>query len=571
MSKMKYVRLLVTRALNLYAWSILVFCSTANAFWVGDAVVLIEAGVAEVHQDMTRQALRAVSYSSPVGAVRFTDEMLEKVVTANARTDEIQWIPEYHFDNVLNDGSRRLVDLRKLFFAALTKSEPISLEEADRLRNYLGSALHTLQDFYSHTDWVEQQLKHNPPELAEINHELGRTEMGNSPTPTKESPHCDFRHSIINPRTEDLFSGQAIDPLQLAKADDFECAHGLFAPVLGINKDGPGRQGYSDARRLAVRATTTFVQVQILSQATNVQSVCALLQGSYCRFATQLVASASPSASVVGQSVVLSAVVSISPGQDAPPGITLNGSVIFSENGHVLCTAALLPHSGVGACSTAFSTAGNHTVVARYGGDDLLREASTSLVQTVVQTQSQGFFWRGTAQITKCSIPFPCNFLTYNLNDGFPASIAFRDGGEPLNMRLDQTFGCIGTTVSISPSGGSFTYSLSSDEPAWPDQVPSTITFTTTAVTPNSMSGTISVRFDRQRYDLQPGQGTAEGTWSVTRSPTPFPKCLLPVRRRGIPSGGDTPQFFCPAGSGNNFGCDYRGANTPARTNDWAQ
>jgi hypothetical protein len=186
-------------------------------------------------------------------------------------------------------------------------------------------------------------------------------------------------------------------------------------------------------------------------------------------------------------------------------------------------------------------------------------------------------FYAGSAQITNCNIPVGvqggCNFLSYNINVGNSAALEFRLGGEDLNIRLDQQYGCIGTTANISNTVGStFSYTLTSDDP-FALQTPSTTSYTVTASTPDVISGTLNITFPLSSYNGQSGTGTATGTWSVTKVATAFPKCLRPLYKSGRASdgalyGGDTPAFFCPS-YGDYWGCHYLSPSALARDGEW--
>lgn len=175
-------------------------------------------------------------------------------------------------------------------------------------------------------------------------------------------------------------------------------------------------------------------------------------------------------------------------------------------------------------------------------------------------------FWQGTASISNCSEQGACNFLTYNLGRSGGATLAFRAGSESLNMRVDQEFGCIGATSSISGAVGStFSYALSSGPP-FSNQPSSALTYTVTSASATAMSGTLAVRFDRAGYNGQQGQGTASGTWSVTKRSTSFPKCLPPAS--GLPLTFNTPSFFCTNLS-NEYGCSFSNVNSAGRIGEW--
>lgn len=170
-------------------------------------------------------------------------------------------------------------------------------------------------------------------------------------------------------------------------------------------------------------------------------------------------------------------------------------------------------------------------------------------------------FWTGTAVIKQCSENGACNFLTYNLNKPEVAVLNFQTAASNLNIRLDQEFGCIGATSGISPSAGSsFSYTLSSAAP-FSNQPASTTNFTITNVTETSMSGTLSVSFDKKLYNGLNGTGTASGTWQAVKRGATFPKCLPPTNPA------DSPAFFCA--SIVDRGCFFVPQAAPGRTNEW--
>lgn len=233
-----------------------------------------------VHQDITREALRKISIQSQLGRSTFTASAIEVIVEANRQVDDVQVMPSLHCDdNNLNACSLRIGDLKKIIISRLSDPNPAGMTEeeqwvrADYTRQYIGSALHTLQDFYSHTNWVEN----NPTTVA--------TFLGNSPLPrfdgnSVEKNCAPDTSTLVTRKPFHLISGYAIGTgvvdLQIAIVPDFECAHGLVQN--GIHKDWPERIGGATAKKLAVVATVEFVQ-QIIAQASNPQSVCAFLGG----------------------------------------------------------------------------------------------------------------------------------------------------------------------------------------------------------------------------------------------------------------------------------------------------
>jgi hypothetical protein len=69
---------------------------------------------------------------------------------ANMKVDVDQTSSAKHFDGENFDGGQVL-----LVQAKTNVIEALRNDNGEAARNFLGAALHTLQDFYSHTNWVE--------------------------------------------------------------------------------------------------------------------------------------------------------------------------------------------------------------------------------------------------------------------------------------------------------------------------------------------------------------------------------------------------------------------------------
>lgn len=108
--------------------------------------------VGTTHKDMTKQAVKELDqefFSTP----RLTKSMkkaIEEIWEANAAVDEDQTHSAKHFDGEnFNGGKTRVVELEQAVVSAL------EAEDAAGARQSLGQALHTIQDFYAHSDYVE--------------------------------------------------------------------------------------------------------------------------------------------------------------------------------------------------------------------------------------------------------------------------------------------------------------------------------------------------------------------------------------------------------------------------------
>jgi hypothetical protein len=84
------------------------------------------------------------------------------IAEANMAVDDDQTASALHFDGENFDGGQaRLVQLKKDTIAA------VKAGDAESARKSLGGALHTLQDFYAHSNWVELGS-------TDINYALGK-------------------------------------------------------------------------------------------------------------------------------------------------------------------------------------------------------------------------------------------------------------------------------------------------------------------------------------------------------------------------------------------------------------
>ena len=107
------------------------------------------------HQDITQRGIEALD-KRYFGVPKLTASMqkaLDQIIEADAKVDDDQTSSAKHFDGENATGAQlRLATLKQNVLDAL-RSDPINTTGA---RDNLGSALHTIQDFYSHSNWVEQ-------------------------------------------------------------------------------------------------------------------------------------------------------------------------------------------------------------------------------------------------------------------------------------------------------------------------------------------------------------------------------------------------------------------------------
>jgi hypothetical protein len=112
-----------------------------------------------IHEEMTREALSSC----------FSPRAIEIIIAANRRQDALGGQighDEYHFDNnAIDKGNRYIIEQRGIVIASLLSPGVLSAWIA------FGRLIHTVQDFYSHTNYIPlwlDQFKGTPPAPSEI-------------------------------------------------------------------------------------------------------------------------------------------------------------------------------------------------------------------------------------------------------------------------------------------------------------------------------------------------------------------------------------------------------------------
>ena len=82
------------------------------------------------------------------------------IVAANLATDSDQFNSELHFDNcTFALGAQRIVDLWKLIESPIQENPYVTF----------GTMIHTVQDFYAHSNWVELHEGASPVRVWDLN------------------------------------------------------------------------------------------------------------------------------------------------------------------------------------------------------------------------------------------------------------------------------------------------------------------------------------------------------------------------------------------------------------------
>lgn len=209
-----------------------------------------------IHEDITRDALSEISTRVEGEFVAFSPQAIKEVMVANRSIDTVSipflrriipspafWVAANHFDNELFESSSgRLLRLRREAGDAARRND------GSTARKRLGEALHTLQDFYAHSNWVEIGATVG---ARRINDDLGERVIPN-PGNFAFCPNDPNRLEDIGLLipTTGYFSAFDVDISIRGGECQFtpegKCAHGNESPSCpGINKDEPG--GLKDA------------------------------------------------------------------------------------------------------------------------------------------------------------------------------------------------------------------------------------------------------------------------------------------------------------------------------------
>ncbi len=208
------------------------------------------------HVGIDRDALKTITRDSSDGSqtFRFSEKAILEIRDSTAGVDEIisargeLSVPKAHCDDeLLPECSQRIIDIRNDVINFLKASPP----DGENARRKVGRALHTLQDFYSHSNWVEIGN-------SGANLDLGRRAV---PKLAEDDQTCETGFSNLGAGTltdfglTDLTTGYFSI---VFAAPEGKCNHGLLLDP-GIHKDSPGRVGHSAARAAAVLGTRDLI------------------------------------------------------------------------------------------------------------------------------------------------------------------------------------------------------------------------------------------------------------------------------------------------------------------------
>jgi len=222
------------------------------------------------HAGMTLEVLESLEVKTKEGAIlKFSKLAQRQVIDGAEAVDhvsgeraEFRGHPEAHCDDEsLVECSQRIIDLKKAIIEQLTSAEGLPY----RARAELGRAVHTLQDFYAHSNWVNDP----GPAKTTINTDLGRNVIARLDS-NKDTCVDDVWDGTLDDWGLKFVTSGYFALAPGANPPSGKCAHGWGDPRnepidlrTGINKCYPGRLFFDEARNLAKLATVDFIN-QIL-------------------------------------------------------------------------------------------------------------------------------------------------------------------------------------------------------------------------------------------------------------------------------------------------------------------
>jgi von Willebrand factor A domain-containing protein 7 len=235
------------------------------------SVSVVYAFKPAIHADISREQLTSVSKTVSGKTYMFTDKAIAEILKANTDTDCVscQADSDKHFDDEnFTGGSDRILNLKNKIVSELSGSSP----DGPAARKDLGTALHTVQDFYAHSTRVELGQ-------GSFDNLLGTSTFAGPAIGVQTCPNdkAVLAGDGLSQATSGYFRGPTFcDTLRVPKG---KCIHGINGVCAGINKDEPGRPNFQAARDLAGTATMRFINLILNDPAitNNAKAVKALM------------------------------------------------------------------------------------------------------------------------------------------------------------------------------------------------------------------------------------------------------------------------------------------------------
>jgi len=204
-----------------------------------------------IHEDICSDRVGPISRTIDGETLQFREKAIMQIRSANSDTDlSLDFFRSFkHFDSeTFAAASQRLIDLKNSVISKITANPP----NGRSAREDLGTALHTLQDFYAHSNWIESGH-------GGTNGALGVSVLANPPLSTA---YCPGNPAVLSgPGLTDVTTGYYVGLLGCGPLPAGKCYHGGPGGCDGINKDDPSRGvNHTTARNLARQASKDYVE-----------------------------------------------------------------------------------------------------------------------------------------------------------------------------------------------------------------------------------------------------------------------------------------------------------------------
>ena len=206
------------------------------------------------HVGIVKDALRKITRTSSKGAtLMFSERAIKEMRDSTASVDDISaellTNPAAHCDDeLLHDCTFRINSIKKAIIDNLKND---STRNGAGARKEIGRALHTLQDFYSHSNWINVGGGVNPDIGLSLISALSLSQRT-----------CNYTQAeLAGFGLTDITT--AYFPLDSFSAPEGKCIHGisiLFDVTDGIHKDDPSQTGHVAARKAAVDSTVKYIE-----------------------------------------------------------------------------------------------------------------------------------------------------------------------------------------------------------------------------------------------------------------------------------------------------------------------
>ena len=283
-----------------------------------------------IHEAITIEALKGFEVSTSSGQkIGFDKKIMEFISEKTAQVDEVGFAnPVLHFDADGLDASNNILFQKKKVIAELLADPGSIFWKKSEARAQLGYALHTVQDFYAHSNWVENKVLYpnlpmpalgrvsalktvdeffvaagRPSYLSNIRPTCGAEKLSDTaPLATGFYTYAMHDYGYQNDKTDTpskreklgLWTNGWNSAIPDLKWPDNRCIHGGDGPnrkadgnndshnVYGLNKDAPDRDNHYSARAYAVEASRLYVQdvlaqVRLAAGSNADSAVCALM------------------------------------------------------------------------------------------------------------------------------------------------------------------------------------------------------------------------------------------------------------------------------------------------------